>query len=65
MWKIDMGFWWRPLGVLASVMLVALILWAGSGPVAALGVSGGHPGLRDAAPAVAGIPPVALAGKPR
>jgi len=31
-----MGFWWRPLGVLASVMLVALILWAGSGPVAAL-----------------------------
>jgi len=32
-----MGFWWRPLGVLASIMLVALILWAGSGWVAALG----------------------------
>jgi two-component system phosphate regulon sensor histidine kinase PhoR len=32
-----MGFWWRPLGVLGSVLLVALILWAGSGPVAALG----------------------------
>ena len=32
-----MGFWWRPLGVLASVMLVALILWAASGGVAALG----------------------------
>ena len=31
-----MGFWWRPLGVLAGVMLVALILWAGSGWVAAL-----------------------------
>ena len=32
-----MGFWWRPLGVLASVLLVALMLWAGSGWVAALG----------------------------
>lgn len=32
-----MGFWWRPLGVLGSVLLVALILWAGSGPVVALG----------------------------
>ncbi|MHB1213869.1 MAG: phosphate regulon sensor histidine kinase PhoR [Thiobacillus sp.] len=32
-----MGFWWRPLSVLASVMLVALMLWAGSGWVAALG----------------------------
>jgi two-component system phosphate regulon sensor histidine kinase PhoR len=32
-----MGFWWRPLSVLASVMLVALILWAASGLVAALG----------------------------
>jgi two-component system phosphate regulon sensor histidine kinase PhoR len=32
-----MGFWWRPLGVLAGVMLMALILWAGSGWVAALG----------------------------
>lgn len=31
-----MGFWWRPLGVLASVLLVALVLWAGSGWVAAL-----------------------------
>ena len=31
-----MGFWWRPLGVLAGVMLVALILWADSGWVAAL-----------------------------
>lgn len=31
-----MGFWWRPLGVLAGVLLVALILWLGSGPVAAL-----------------------------
>jgi two-component system phosphate regulon sensor histidine kinase PhoR len=36
-----MGFWWRPLGVLASVMLVALILWAGSGWVAALGFLAG------------------------
>jgi two-component system phosphate regulon sensor histidine kinase PhoR len=36
-----MGFWWRPLGVLASVMLVALILWAGSGGVAALGFLAG------------------------
>lgn len=32
-----MGFWWRPLGVLASVLLVALILWAASGWAAALG----------------------------
>jgi two-component system phosphate regulon sensor histidine kinase PhoR len=31
-----MGFWWRPLGVLGGVMLVALILWADSGWVAAL-----------------------------
>jgi len=31
-----MGFWWRPLGVLAGVMLVALLLLAGSGWVAAL-----------------------------
>ena len=31
-----MGFWWRPLSVLAGVLLVALMLWAGSGPVAAL-----------------------------
>ncbi len=30
-----MGFWWRPLSVLASVLLVALILWASSGLVAA------------------------------
>jgi two-component system phosphate regulon sensor histidine kinase PhoR len=36
-----MGFWWRPLSVLASVMLVALILWAGSGWVAALGFLAG------------------------
>ena len=36
-----MGFWWRPLGVLASVLLVALILWAGSGWVAALGFLAG------------------------
>jgi two-component system phosphate regulon sensor histidine kinase PhoR len=33
---IDMGFWWRPLSVLAGVLLLALMLWAGSGPVAAL-----------------------------
>ncbi len=32
-----MGFWWRPLGVLVGVLLVALMLWAGSGWVAALG----------------------------
>jgi two-component system phosphate regulon sensor histidine kinase PhoR len=32
-----MGFWWRPLSVLASVLLVALILWAASGWGAALG----------------------------
>ncbi len=31
-----MGFWWRPLGVLAGVMFVALLLWADSGWVAAL-----------------------------
>ena len=31
-----MGFWWRPLGVLAGVMLVALLLWADSGWIAAL-----------------------------
>ena len=36
-----MGFWWRPLGVLASVLLVALILWASSGWVAALGFLAG------------------------
>ena len=36
-----MGFWWRPLGVLASVMLVALFLWAGWGWVAALGFLAG------------------------
>jgi two-component system phosphate regulon sensor histidine kinase PhoR len=31
-----MGFWWRPLSVLAGVLLVALMLLAGSGWVAAL-----------------------------
>ncbi|MGK2950768.1 MAG: phosphate regulon sensor histidine kinase PhoR [Thiobacillus sp.] len=36
-----MGFWWRPLGVLVSVLLVALILWAGSGLVTALGFLAG------------------------
>ena len=36
-----MGFWWRPLSVLASAMLVALILWAASGWVAALGFLAG------------------------
>jgi two-component system phosphate regulon sensor histidine kinase PhoR len=36
-----MGFWWRPLGVLASVLLVALFLWAGWGWVAALGFLAG------------------------
>ena len=36
-----MGFWWRPLSVLASALLVALILWAGSGWVAALGFLAG------------------------
>jgi two-component system phosphate regulon sensor histidine kinase PhoR len=36
-----MGFWWRPLSVLASIMLVALILWAASGWVAALGFLAG------------------------
>jgi two-component system phosphate regulon sensor histidine kinase PhoR len=36
-----MGFWWRPLSVLASVLLIALILWAGSGWVAALGFLAG------------------------
>jgi len=36
-----MGFWWRPLGVLASVMLVALFLGAGWGWVAALGFLAG------------------------
>lgn len=36
-----MGFWWRPLGVLASVLLVALVLWAASGWVAALGFLAG------------------------
>lgn len=32
-----MGFWWRPLGVLASMLLVALMFLAGSGWMAALG----------------------------
>jgi two-component system phosphate regulon sensor histidine kinase PhoR len=36
-----MGFWWRPLGVLASVLLGALFLWAGWGWVAALGFLAG------------------------
>ncbi|MFZ5574027.1 MAG: phosphate regulon sensor histidine kinase PhoR [Pseudomonadota bacterium] len=36
-----MGFWWRPLGVLAGVLLVALFLWAGWGWVAALGFLAG------------------------
>ena len=36
-----MGFWWRPLSVLAGVLLVALMLWAGSGWVAALGFLAG------------------------
>ena len=36
-----MGFWWRPLSVLASVLLVALILRAASGWVAALGFLAG------------------------
>ncbi len=36
-----MGFWWRPLGVLASVLLAALFLWAGWGWVAALGFLAG------------------------
>ena len=31
-----MGFWWRPLGVLTTVLFVAAMLWAGSGKVAAL-----------------------------
>jgi len=32
-----MGFWWRPLGVLAGVLLVALVLWSVAGRVVALG----------------------------
>lgn len=36
-----MGFWWRPLSVLVGVLFVALILWAGSGWVAALGFLAG------------------------
>jgi two-component system phosphate regulon sensor histidine kinase PhoR len=36
-----MGFWWRPLSVLAGILLVALMLWAGSGWVAALGFLAG------------------------
>ncbi len=36
-----MGFWWRPLSVLAGVLVVALILWASSGLVAALGFLAG------------------------
>ncbi|OJZ17856.1 MAG: phosphate regulon sensor histidine kinase PhoR [Thiobacillus sp. 65-29] len=36
-----MGFWWRPLGVLAGALCVALILWAASGWVAALGFLAG------------------------
>ncbi|HMM47216.1 MAG TPA: phosphate regulon sensor histidine kinase PhoR [Thiobacillaceae bacterium] len=36
-----MGFWWRPLGVLAGTLFVALILWAASGWVAALGFLAG------------------------
>ena len=36
-----MGFWWRPLSVLASVLFVALFLWAGWGLVTALGFLAG------------------------
>jgi two-component system phosphate regulon sensor histidine kinase PhoR len=36
-----MGFWWRPLGVLAAVLFVALILWSASGATAALGFLAG------------------------
>ena len=36
-----MGFWWRPLSVLAGALFVALILWAASGLVAALGFLAG------------------------
>ena len=36
-----MGFWWRPLSVLASVLFVALFLWAGWGLVIALGFLAG------------------------
>ena len=32
-----MGFWWRPLSVLASALLVALLLWAGWGATVAFG----------------------------
>ncbi len=31
-----MGFWWRPLGLLAAVLLVAAMLWAASGASTAL-----------------------------
>ncbi len=36
-----MGFWWRPLGVLAAVLLVTAILWAASGAIVALGFLAG------------------------
>ncbi len=36
-----MGFWWRPLGVLTVVLLIAGMFWASSGNVAALLFLGG------------------------
>jgi two-component system phosphate regulon sensor histidine kinase PhoR len=36
-----MGFWWRPLGVLAATLLVAGLFWAISGATAALGFLAG------------------------
>jgi two-component system phosphate regulon sensor histidine kinase PhoR len=37
----SMGFWWRPLGVLAMALLVALILWGAAGATVALGFLAG------------------------
>jgi two-component system phosphate regulon sensor histidine kinase PhoR len=36
-----MGFWWRPLGVLAGVLLVAAMIWSAAGAAAALGFLAG------------------------
>ena len=36
-----MGFWWRPLGVLAGVLLVAAMIWSAADAAAALGFLAG------------------------
>jgi two-component system, OmpR family, phosphate regulon sensor histidine kinase PhoR len=36
-----MGFWWRPLGVLAGVLLIAAMIWSAADAAAALGFLAG------------------------